>query len=163
MLFLVLQVGDDRYALDVRQIAEVLPLVAVSAIPRAPDGIAGVFEYRGAPVPAVDLSQLIYGRPVTRRLSTRIVVVHHPAETSGTRLLGLVAEKATEVMRRDAADFVDAGLTGDRASYLGPVLTDPRGLVHRLDLSKLLAKPRHHTVSGPLVEDECRWTTSKAS
>jgi chemotaxis-related protein WspB len=100
---------------------------------------------------------------VTRRLSTRIVVVHHPGDTGGTRLLGLVAEKVTEVMRRDAAEFVEAGLIGDDQSHLGPVLTDPRGLVHRLDLSKLLAEPRHHTVSEPLVEHAWPGTTSKTS
>ena len=34
MLFLLFEMGKDRYALDVRQIAEVLPLVAVTRVPR---------------------------------------------------------------------------------------------------------------------------------
>ena len=36
MLFLLFELGTDRYALDALQIAEVLPLVAIKRIPRAP-------------------------------------------------------------------------------------------------------------------------------
>ena len=36
MLFLIFELGKDRYALDVRQIAEVMPLVGVKQIPKAP-------------------------------------------------------------------------------------------------------------------------------
>ena len=42
MLFLVFELGNDRYALDVRQVAEVLPLVGVKQMPRAPQGGAAV-------------------------------------------------------------------------------------------------------------------------
>ena len=37
-------------------IAEVLPLVDITAIPQAPAGVAGLFNYRGTPVP-VDRSE----------------------------------------------------------------------------------------------------------
>jgi chemotaxis-related protein WspB len=56
MLFLLFQLGEERYALDTSHVAEVLPLVAITPIPQAPTGVAGLFNYRGAPVPAIDLS-----------------------------------------------------------------------------------------------------------
>ena len=86
MLFLLFELGNDRYALDVRQIAEVLPLVAVKQIPRAPQAMTGLFNYRGAPVPVIDLSQLTLGRPSARRLSTRIVLVHYPDASAAGRI-----------------------------------------------------------------------------
>ena len=51
MLFLLFQIGQHRYALDSRRVAEVLPLVDIKEIPHAPAGVAGVFNYRGVPVP----------------------------------------------------------------------------------------------------------------
>ena len=63
MLFLVFQLGPDRYALDAKRVAEVLPLVDIKSIPHAPNGIAGVFNYRGTPVPVIDLAQLTLGQP----------------------------------------------------------------------------------------------------
>jgi chemotaxis signal transduction protein len=83
-LFLVFQIGSNRYAQDARRVAEVLPLVGIRKIPQAPAGVAGVGNYRGAPVPAVDLSELILGQPAQSCLSTRIVLVHEPNNSDET-------------------------------------------------------------------------------
>jgi chemotaxis-related protein WspB len=145
MLFLVFQQGAHRYAIDASRIAEVLPLVTITAIARAPEEVAGIFVYRGAPVPVIDLSQLFEGRPAERRLSTRVIIVHYPNGTGDTRLLGLIAEKATETIRREPGDFVDSGVPNDRAPYLGSVATDTRGLVQRVDIARLLTA-RHQAL-----------------
>jgi chemotaxis-related protein WspB len=138
MLFVLFQLGRDHYALDASQVVEVLPLVQAKKIPRAPAGIAGVFTYRGVPVPLVDLSALALGRPAHARLSTRVLLVHYPDSTGTKRLLGLIAEKATEMLRREPADFVASGVRSDGAPYLGPVVNDARGLIQRIELEKLL-------------------------
>ena len=138
MLFLLFELGKDRYALDVRQIAEVLPLVGVKQIPKAPQAMIGLVNYRGAPVPVINLSQLTLGRPSARRLSTRIVLVHYPDESGHTHLLGLIAEKATLTARHEPSKFVASGVTNDGAPYLGPVVTDARGLVQWVDVRTLL-------------------------
>jgi chemotaxis-related protein WspB len=44
VLFFLFQLGEDRYALDALQIAEILPLVGVKRIPQAPTGVAGVID-----------------------------------------------------------------------------------------------------------------------
>jgi chemotaxis-related protein WspB len=138
MLFLIFELGKDRYALDVRQIAEVLPLLGVKQIPKAPQAMTGLFNYRGAPVPAIDLSQLTLGRASAPRLSTRIVLVHYPDETGRTHLLGLIAERATQTARHEPSDFVASGVTNAGAPYLGPVATDARGLLQWIDVRTLL-------------------------
>jgi chemotaxis-related protein WspB len=138
VLFLVFELARDRYVLDVSQIAEVLPLLAIKQIPQAPPAVAGVLNYRGAPVPVIDLSQLTLGRPAERRLSTRIVLVHYPDARGGTQLLGLIAEKATHTVRREETDFIASGVTSEGAAYLGPVAPDAHGLLQWLDAGTLL-------------------------
>ena len=138
MLFLVFELARDRYVLDVSQVAEVLPLVAIKQIPQAPPAVAGILNYRGAPVPVIDVSQLALGRPAERRLSTRIVLVHYPDADGHTRLLGLIAERATRTVRRDKTDFVASGVSSEGASYLGPVAADARGLLQWVDAPTLL-------------------------
>jgi chemotaxis-related protein WspB len=153
MLFLLFELGTDRYALDVRQIAEVLPLIEVKQFPRAPQAIAGLFTYRGALVPVIDLSQLTLGRPAARQLSTRIVLVHYPDDSGDTHLLGLIAERATQVARLETSDFVVSGVTNPGASYLGPVATSARGLLQWIDVRSLLpASLRDMLFKKPLDE-----------
>jgi chemotaxis-related protein WspB len=139
MLFFLFRLGEDRYALDALQIAEILPLVSVKRIPLAPTGVAGIIDYHGAPVPLIDLSQLALGRPARQRLGTRIILVNYPDQEGATHLLGLLAERATETMRRDPADFV-SGVGNDAAPYLGPVAADAHGLVQWIQVDKLLPR-----------------------
>ena len=138
MLFFLFTIGQDRYALDALQIAEVLPVIGVKAIPQAPAGVAGIIDYHGVPVPLIDLSQLALGKPARQRLGTRIILVHYPDQTGANRLLGLLAERATEIMRRDPADFVPSGIESEPAPYLGPVATDAQGMVQWVKVDRLL-------------------------
>lgn len=144
MLFLLFELATDRYALDAGQVAEVLPLISIRQIPQAPPAVSGLFYFRGVSVPVIDLSQLMLGRPAQSRLSTRIILAHYPDYSGEMRLLGLIAEKVTATMRRDPSDFVASGVTNDNALYLGPVAADDRGLIHWVDVNKLLP---------PLVRD----------
>jgi len=157
MLFLIFELGKDRYALDVRQIAEVMPLVGVKQIPRAPQAMNGLFNYRGAAVPVVDLSQLTLGRPSVRRLSTRIVLVNYPDQTGRTHLLGLIAERATQTARHEPSEFVKSGITNAGAAYLGPVVTDARGLLQWIDVRTLLPPSFRDLLFQETVDD--RWAS----
>ena len=136
MLFLMFQLGTDRYAIDAKQVTEVLPLVQLRHLPHAPPGLAGIFDYHGTPVPLVDLSEIALGTPSRKWMSTRIILVKYPLETGKTHLLGILAERATETFRRPEEDFQDSGAAG--ACYLGPVLADTAGIVQRIEIPRLL-------------------------
>jgi chemotaxis-related protein WspB len=148
MLFLVFHLGQDRYMLDVRQIAEVLPLLGITQIPQAPLGVAGIFNYRGTLVPAIDLSQVMLGRPARRRLHTRIVLVQYADDSGATHLLGLIVEKVTETLQRQSTDFIVSGIT---VPHLGSVATDRHGSAHRIEVNQLLpASVREHLFQQPM-------------
>jgi chemotaxis-related protein WspB len=138
MLFLLFRLGNDRYAIEARQVVEVLPLLSAKQIPQAPPAVRGVFDFRGEPVPLIDLTQLALGHPVREHLSTRIVLVRHPDGRGGQRLLGLLAEHVTETMRRDPASFSSSGVELPDARWLGPVASDEGGLVQWLQVDQLL-------------------------
>lgn len=164
MLFLIFELGPDRYALPAAQIAEVLPVVRIKRVPHAPAGVIGVFDYHGAPVPVIDLSELTLGRPAAPRLSTRLVVVSYPDRRSQgedqdqgrgqgqSHLLGLIAERATDTMRLDPADFVASGITTGRAPYLGHVTTSSHGVVQRIDVEDLLPDAVREILFEQLVD-----------
>jgi chemotaxis-related protein WspB len=74
-LFLVFRIGSERYALQATEVAEVLPRQPLKPIAHAPHWVAGVFAYRGAVVPVIDLCALTFGTPAQARTSTRLVLV----------------------------------------------------------------------------------------
>jgi chemotaxis-related protein WspB len=139
MLFLVCRFGDDRYVLNTGEISEILPMVQLKQIPQAPPGVAGAFNYRGVPVPVVDLVQLMLGRAARAHLSTRLVLVTYLDQAGSRRHLGLVAERATDMIRLNPMDFGPSGIANEEAPYLGPVTADAGGLIQWIDPSKILA------------------------
>lgn len=142
MLFLLFHIGADRYALAARDVSEVLPLVALKQVPRAPRGIAGLLNYRGQSVPVLDVSLLATGQPAAQRVSTRVLVTHAqvPGPAGGTeeKWFGLLVERATETIAKEPGDFVPAGVAPAGARYLGPVAPDPRGFIQRIEFDVLL-------------------------
>jgi chemotaxis-related protein WspB len=125
--------------------------------------VAGIFNYRGRPVVAVDLCELTLGRPARELLSTRIIVVkcqlqegqesgagHQAANPPDTLHLaphtfstlapvfGLIVERATGMMRREARDVANSGLTAGEAPQLGPVMMDDQGVIQLLQAEHLL-------------------------
>ena len=141
MLFLLFQLGDGRYALDAGHVVEVVPLLELTRLPQSPPGLAGLFNYRGRPVPAIDLCALTLGHAANECLSTRIILVNYADERGASHLVGLIAEKATGMLRRNAKDFVDPGVKLGQAPYLGPVLMDSQGPIQWLNEQHLLSAP----------------------
>jgi chemotaxis-related protein WspB len=139
MLFILFQLGSDRYALPARDVAEVLPLISVKVLPGAPTGVAGLVDYRGAAVPTIDLSALAFGRPSARRVSTRLLMVRYPHPRGGERLLGVIAEHATEMLAKEPGDFQPTGITTETSRYLGPIVHDARGMIQRVEVAGLLS------------------------
>jgi chemotaxis-related protein WspB len=117
MLFLIFHLSAERYALDCRQIAAVLPERALKTLPGAPSWVAGVLDYRGAPVPVIDVPALALGRPAAHRLSTRIVLVDYPFP--GERTTYESAAGVTEpIAARDGATAA-ADADGDATAVTG--------------------------------------------
>jgi chemotaxis-related protein WspB len=141
MLFLVFQLGKDRYAVEANRVVEVLPLLEIKRLPQAPRGIAGIFNLRGRPVPALDLSELTFGHAARQRLTTRIILIQHADANGQPRLLGLIAEYVTQTIRKEPSDFINPGVTLNSAPYLGPVFMDSQVPIQWLHAEHLISEP----------------------
>lgn len=145
MLFLLFQLGPTRYALDTAAVLEIVPPVPLRPVPGSPIGVAGLLDYHAAPVPVLDLCALTTGEPAQTRFSTRLILVRTPDSPGGTEahpaLLGLLAERATTLLRRQPAEWTSSGLRVPNAPFLGTVTADETGFIHRVTVEGLLTGP----------------------
>jgi chemotaxis-related protein WspB len=139
MLFLIFQLGTDRYAIEAAQVVEVLPLVNTKRIPHLPPGVAGLFDYHGAPVPLIDLTELALGKPSQKWMSTRIILVNYLEKSGKGQLLGFLAEHVTETIHFRKEDFRDSGVAAE-VPYLGAVVNDAGGIVQKIGIQSLLSE-----------------------
>ena len=135
-LYLQFCLNQQRFALDVREVIEVLPRRPLKPIAQAPAWVAGILAHRGVLVPVVDLGALSFGQPAAERTSTRLVLVRY----RGDQVLGLILEQATETLRCMPDEFQPYGLDNGEARYLGPVRQDAQGLLQRIEVDDLLTE-----------------------
>lgn len=138
MLFVLFHLGKERYALEAQRVVEIVPLLALKKIPQSPRGVAGLFLYRGRPVPALDLCELTLGRPAAEHFSTRIIIINYSPAQGEEQFVGLIAERATETLRREPQEFVESGVRLTNSPFLGPMLKDAQGVVQLINPERLL-------------------------
>ncbi|HOJ71549.1 MAG TPA: chemotaxis protein CheW [Syntrophorhabdaceae bacterium] len=138
MLFLLFEIGKERYCLEVSRIIEITPVVLFKKIPHTPEYICGLFNYRGNIIPVIDLSILLTGRPSRFLFSTRVIIVDYLDPDNNHRMLGLLAEKATETIYCKEEDFKPLGIRMEGIKYLGDITYDELGMIQRLKIDELL-------------------------
>lgn len=143
MLALSLHIGTEHYAIPATQVVEVLPLTALNKIPQAPEYIAGLLNYRGTPIPIVDLCALITGDKHYKVLTTRIILISYHHHSNVPRLLGVIAERVTETLKISDNEFKQSGVSLEHAPYLGPVSQYGESVVQLINADVLLTDEVH--------------------
>ncbi|MFN7136915.1 MAG: chemotaxis protein CheW [Thermomonas sp.] len=90
-------IGDDRYAVELLRVQEVVRLAPIIAVRGAPPSLLGVMNLRGRVVPVHDLGRWLRRQPAEIDERSRIVVLEHHDE-----LAGLLVSAVTDVVTLDA-------------------------------------------------------------
>jgi chemotaxis-related protein WspB len=138
MLMLLFQLGNSRYAIPAREVVEIASMVELEPLPKTPDYIAGLFNYRGRHVPVLDLCRLVNNQPCNNLFTTRMILVEFPLATGGSRTLGLLAERVTETLQLHEQDFTDTGINIPDAPFIGRATHTEQGLVRQLSTTELI-------------------------
>jgi purine-binding chemotaxis protein CheW len=112
-LYLTFRLGEEVFAIDVKQVREVLDLTQITKVPRAPEFMRGVINLRGSVVPVVDL-KMKFGLPKTEAtVDTRIVVMEIDLDGEIT-ILGAMADSVHEVLELEPSQIQDPPKLGTR-------------------------------------------------
>lgn len=99
MLLLLFKLQDDAYAIDSARVVEVIPFLLTQKIPMTPKYITGMVNYRGGPVPVIDLGLLLNDQACRQQFSTRIILTNINVGGELKKIVGLLAENVTETVK----------------------------------------------------------------
>jgi purine-binding chemotaxis protein CheW len=91
--FLAFQLDDEEYALDIRQISEIIKAKEFTEIPRSPEFVLGIISLRGVVVPVFDLRCRLNLGVAEKTVNSRIVVCQ-----SGEVTVGLLVDNINQVV-----------------------------------------------------------------
>jgi chemotaxis-related protein WspB len=145
MQLLTFTAGGQTYAIEARSVVEVLPAVPVRSVPRLPNYVLGVVDYRGKLIPVIDLAKRLVDEFSTPRLSTRLLIVDvawraspEASRSTPPPRLGIVAENMVSTLRSDDVDTVFPAMHLENSAYLGRILRLNGQTVHMLIVENLL-------------------------
>lgn len=143
-------VAEELFATPVRVVREILDMLTISRLPRAPKELLGMIDVRGQGIPVVDLRGLLELEPVADTTHTRIVVVQ--TFRNGQELaIGLKTDRVFEVTALDSDTLEPPTRIGGDWSE-GAVSGIGRRLgafVSVLDIGRLVANIDIRNLSGP--------------
>lgn len=129
-------VGPEEYAIDILCVQEIIRIVEITKVPKAPHYVEGVINLRGKVIPIVDLRSRFGLSPADRTKETRIIVVD-----VGRMIMGLIVDAVSEVLRvpLHLIEPPPNARQGPTEFHKGVGKLDGRLLI-LLDLDRMLAK-----------------------
>jgi purine-binding chemotaxis protein CheW len=89
-------VGDVMYAVRIHVVREIVNPLPVVDLPRAPDTVKGVADYRGEVVPVIDLRERFGLSPLAVSRKTKWIVLD-VGQKGGARYAALIVDSVSEV------------------------------------------------------------------
>ncbi len=149
----VFALGEEELALPMSAVREIVRMLPLAPVPRAPAYLLGLANLRGRVLPVLDLRRLMGAEPRAPSACTRVLVLEH----RGSRL-GLMVDAVRRVLEADASSVEPAREQARAlgASTLESVVRTEGAVVQVLALDALLADDFQETArgagSGPTLE-----------
>jgi purine-binding chemotaxis protein CheW len=129
-------IGEEVFGVDILAVQEIIRLLDITRVPRAPHFVEGVINLRGKVIPIVDLRKRFDLPEKNYDKSTRIIVINMESIT-----VGFVVDEVSEVLRIPAnmVDTPPGVVSGLDTDYIDGVGKLDDQLLILLDLNRLLA------------------------
>lgn len=129
-------IGDEEFGVEILKVQEIIRMLEITKVPKAPAFVEGVINLRGKVIPILDLRKRFGLAERDHDKNTRIIVID-----INSMIVGFIVDSVSEVLRLPASTVeppppVVAGLDSDYISGVGKL--EDRLLI-MLDLNRLLS------------------------
>lgn len=141
----VFNIGEEEFGVEINQVREIVKLVSITRMPKAPQFIEGVVNLRGQIITVIDLAKRLDLPSLGKTEATRIMVVE-----VGSNTVGMIVDSVSEVLRlsmdsiEDTPSLID---TEVHERYLRGVGKSEDRLLILLDLNEVLSSDEIHHMS----------------
>ena len=143
--YLTFLIAEEQYGLSIQRVQEIIGIMPVTTVPRAPYFVRGVINLRGRIYPTIDLRLKFDLSPKDDDEKTCIIIAETIAEGQHRRdhrvRMGLIVDEVSEVLDVEAAQInapPEFGVSIGSEFILGVGMVDD-GMKFLLDIDKVLS------------------------
>ncbi len=148
----VFSIGDEEFGVDISQVREIVRLIAITYLPKAPTFVEGVVNLRGQVVAVIDLSKRLNISSKPRGDTTRIIIIEIEGLT-----VGMIVDSVSEVLRlsSDSVEEVPSIIeTEVQEHFISGVGKLKDRLLVLLDLKNVLTTEEIHHVEKSIANQK---------
>lgn len=140
------QLGEEHYALDIQIAREIVEMMPITPLPRAPEYLAGIINLRGEITNIIDLRDLL-GLAESEEAENRKIVVLMPDVAHGSNV-GIIVDDVHSVIsiRDEQIERINDGITSSISGYVKAIIKigdeedeKAKTLIIWLDIQKVIS------------------------
>jgi len=142
--YVSLLLNDEKYGINIMDIEEILRMLEITRVPKAPPFVEGIINIRGKVIPIVDLRKKLGIDANDYTNETRIIVVNLKGKK-----VGFIVDHVEEVLRVDGSlvDKAPSASTSVDNAYIKGVARLPEGMVIILDVHQIFGSGEANALS----------------
>ena len=129
-------VNEEEYGIEILSVQEIIRIMEVTKVPRAPACVEGVINLRGKVIPIIDLRRCLNLPLREYDKDTRIIVMKTKAD-----VIGFISDSVSQVLRitSDTVETSPALLNGNDSEYISGIGKVNDRLLILLNMDKLFS------------------------
>jgi purine-binding chemotaxis protein CheW len=145
MQLVTFSIGDEEFGVDILKVQEIIRMMEITKVPRAPEFVEGVINLRGKVIPIIDLRRRFGLSTRGHDKHTRIIVIE-----INNMIVGFVVDSVSEVLRIpfSTVEPPPPVVSGMESEYISGVGKLEDRLLILLDLDRLLSHGELQSIVG---------------
>jgi len=147
--YMTFRLAREEYGLEILKVRELIGLMEITRVPKAPPHVRGVINLRGKVIPVVDL-RLKFGMEPTDPTSQTVIIVVQLSAENGGLTMGILVDEVLEVRAITAEDIEPPpNLQGEvTTNFVRGVGKADKRVIFLLDIDRVLSQAERRDVEG---------------
>ncbi|MDY7000335.1 MAG: chemotaxis protein CheW [Thermodesulfobacteriota bacterium] len=139
-------IGEEEFGVDILKVQEIIRIMEITKVPKAPPFVEGVINLRGNVIPVIDLRKRFGLETREHDSQTRIIVIE-----INKMIVGFVVDSVSEVLRipENTVEPPPPVVSGLESEYISGVGKLEDRLLIMLDLDRLLSSEEQEELGQP--------------
>jgi purine-binding chemotaxis protein CheW len=146
---MMFKLANEEYGLQILKVRELIGVMDITRVPKAPEFVRGVINLRGKIIPVVDL-RLKFGIEAVATSAQTVIIVVQLASQQGPAIMGILVDEVLEVRDIAAKDIEPPPnfQTQSAADFILGVGKADKRVIFLLDIDRVLGSNER-----PLIAD----------